>query len=74
MTRLTIELPDDVAVRLVADAAERGVPPETLAGRVLAEQFPTRRRRLAFGGIVSSTSGGRAAESVGMPYEGLGRV
>lgn len=73
MTRLTIEVPDDVAARLVADAAERGVPPETLAGQVVAEQFPTRRRRLAFGGIGSSTSGGRAAEADEMLAEGFGR-
>lgn len=73
MTRLTIEVPDDVATRLVADAAERGMAPETLAGQVVAEQFSTRRRRLAFGGIGSSTSGRRAAEADEMLAEGFGR-
>lgn len=50
MTRITIEVPDDVAERMSAAAAERGVPTEELLGQVVAEQFPP-RRKLGFIGL-----------------------
>lgn len=57
MTKLTIEVLDEVAERVADAAAERGVAPEALAGEVLAEQFPA-RRKLSFIGIGSSGEGG----------------
>lgn len=57
MTRITIEVPDDVAERVNAAAAELGVAPEALAGQVVVEQFPA-RRRLSFIGIGSSGQSG----------------
>lgn len=44
MTRITIEVDDEVAERMKAAAAERGVATEKLAGEALAEQFPAPRR------------------------------
>ncbi len=43
MTKLTIEVPDDVAERVADAAAERGVASEELLGLVVAESFPARR-------------------------------
>jgi hypothetical protein len=71
MTRITIEVPDDVAERVNAAAAEAGVAPEALAGQVVVEQFPA-RRRLGFVALGSSTSGRRAAEDEEMLAEGFG--
>lgn len=39
MTRLTIELPDEVAGRVVDLARERGVSPETLARELVEAQL-----------------------------------
>lgn len=50
MTRLTIEVPDEVAERVADAAAQRGVAPEQLVGQMVTEQFPA-RRRLSFIGI-----------------------
>lgn len=50
MTRITIEVPDDVAERVNAAAVEAGVAPEQLAGQAVAEQFPP-PRRLGFVGL-----------------------
>lgn len=50
MTRITIEVADDVAERVNAAAAERGVAPEQLAGQAVADQFPA-RLRLGFVGL-----------------------
>jgi predicted transcriptional regulator len=50
MTRLTIEVPDDVAERVAEAAAERGVASEALVGQVVAESFPA-RRQLSFTGM-----------------------
>lgn len=44
MTRLTVELPDEVAQCVAGAAAERGVAPEALASQVVADRFPPRRR------------------------------
>lgn len=43
MTRMEIELPDDVAGRLTAAATTEEVAPEALAGKALCESFPVRR-------------------------------
>ncbi len=51
-----IEVPDDVAERVTAVAAERGVAPEQLAGEALGEQFPA-RRKLGFVGLGHSGQG-----------------
>ncbi len=68
----TIEVPDDVAERVAAVAAERGVAPEQLAGEALVEQFPA-RRKLGFVSLGSSASGRTAAEDEDMLAEGFGR-
>jgi hypothetical protein len=57
MTRITIEVPDDVAERVNAAAAERGVPTEQLAGEAVVEKFPP-RRRLSFIGLGHSAQTG----------------
>lgn len=56
VTRLTIEVDDKVAQRVAEAAAERGVPPEQLAGEVVAERFPP-RRKLGFVGLGRSGRG-----------------
>lgn len=70
MTKLTIEVPDDVAERVVDAAAQRGVAPEELVGQVLTEQFPP-RRRLSFIGMGRSghtDTSERAKEIVGEAF------
>lgn len=44
MTRLTIEIDEEVAKRVDAAAADRGLTPEALAAEALNEKFPPRRR------------------------------
>ena len=72
MTKLTIEVPDDVAQRVADAAAERGVAPEALAVEVLTEQFPA-RRKLGFVSLGRSTGDRRAAEDEDMLAERFGR-
>lgn len=72
MTRITIEVPDDVAERVKTAAAERGVPTEQLAGEAVVEKFPA-RRYLAFAAIGSSGSTRGAAEANELLAEGFGR-
>ncbi|MGI8809815.1 MAG: CopG family transcriptional regulator [Acidimicrobiales bacterium] len=50
MTKLTIELDDEVAKRVLDAAAERGVAPEAVAAEAVSERFPS-RRRLSFIGM-----------------------
>lgn len=50
MTRWTIEIDDEVAKRVAAAAADRGVAPEQLAGEAVTEKFAP-RRRFAFVGM-----------------------
>ena len=74
MTRITIEVPDEVAERMNAAAAARGVATEQLVGEVAAEQFPP-RRKLGFIGIGSSGEGGgdiarRHREIIGERFAG----
>ena len=59
---MTVNLPDDVARRLEAAAAARGVTVEELAAEVLSDNAPAidpapRRRHLGFVGIGASTHG-----------------
>jgi hypothetical protein len=56
MTRLTVEVPDDVAERVADAAAQQGVAPEQLASQVLADSFPP-ESRLSFIGIGRSGRG-----------------
>lgn len=56
MTRLTVEVPDDVAERVADAAAQQGVAPEQLASQVLADSFPP-DGRLSFIGIGRSGRG-----------------
>lgn len=56
MTRLTVEVPDDVAERVADAAAQRGVAPEQLASEILADSFPA-GGRLSFIGIGRSGRG-----------------
>jgi hypothetical protein len=72
VTRLTIEVDDKVAQRVAEAAAERGVAPEQLAGEVVAERFPP-RRKLAFAAIGASGSTKGAAEADELLAEGFGR-
>lgn len=50
MTKLIIEVPDEVAGRVADAAAQRGVAPEELVGQVVSETFPP-RPRLGFIGL-----------------------
>lgn len=72
MTELHVHVPDDVADRLAAEAAQRGVEPETLAGEILAEQLPA-PRTLGFASLGRSISGRRPAEDEDLLAEGFGR-
>jgi hypothetical protein len=69
---MSVELPDELAARLQAEADERGVSPEQLALDLLDANVGV-RRRLAFVAIGESTSGRRAAEAEEMLAEGFGR-
>lgn len=72
MTKLTIEVDEDVAKRLAEAAADRGVAPETVASEAVTEKFPP-RRKLGFVSLGRSRSGRRAAEDEDMLGEGFGR-
>lgn len=63
MTRITIEVPDEVAARVAEAAAREGVALEDLAGRAVVESFPLRRRLSIIGIGGSGQSGGSVAES-----------
>lgn len=73
MTKLTIEVPDEVAKRVADAAAERGVAPEQLAGEAIVERFGARRRHLAFAAIGASGSRRGAAQADELLAEGFGR-
>lgn len=53
MTELRVEVPDDVAARLAAQAAERGRSAEEIAAELLTEHTPaaTTGRRPGFVGL-----------------------
>lgn len=73
MTRITIEVPDDVAEQMRQAAAERGVTAEQLLSEDAAQRYAPRRRKLSFVGIGESTSGKTAADADEMLAEGFGR-
>lgn len=68
---MSVNLPDELAERLAAEAARRGVSVDDVAAELLASHLPeevmeaTDRRRLSFSGIGSS--GG--AEAIGRNHE-----
>jgi hypothetical protein len=72
-----IEVPDEVAARLAAEADRRGVTVEQLV-TALAEGLPSaaraggRDRRVGFVSLGSSTAGGRARDAEEMLAEGFG--
>jgi hypothetical protein len=72
---LTVHLPGEIAAALEAEAARRGQSPDQTAADLLAERLPRpgARRRLAFAGVGSSTSGRSAADADDMLAEGFGR-
>ncbi|MCA1844402.1 MAG: hypothetical protein LC792_14675 [Actinobacteria bacterium] len=79
---MTIQVPDDVARRLAAEAARRGHDVGHLATELLAATLPVgspevlerpAKRRLEFVGMGASTSGRTAAEAEEMLAEGFGR-
>ncbi len=76
---MAVNLPDELAARLAAEAARRGVSPEQVAMEAIEARLPAagsspgRRRRLAFAAIGASTSGRRASEAEEMLAEGFGR-
>lgn len=76
---VTVQLPEEIARRLAAEAERRGVSPEQVAAEAIAAQFPQDlperrpKRRLAFGAIGASTSGRRATDTDEMLAEGFGR-
>jgi hypothetical protein len=72
MSKLTVEIPEEVARRVADAAAAKGVDPEVLAGQVLAESFPS-RRSLGFIALGRSTSGRHASDDEDMLAEGFGR-
>jgi hypothetical protein len=65
---MTVNLPDDVAARLAAEAARRGVSVEELVAEAVTAHFPAAppeqpaRRRLSFIGIGASGGGENVAE------------
>lgn len=71
MTRLEIEVPDEVAERLATVAAAEGVAPEELAGKAVCDSFPI-RRKLSFVAIGRSNTGDRAAHDEKLLAEGFG--
>lgn len=66
----TIELPDDVAAALAAEAAKRGVSADELAAETLIAEFGPRRRSLSFAAAGASTSGRSAADAEQMLEDG----
>jgi plasmid stability protein len=72
---LTVHLPRELAAALEAEAARRGQSADQVAADLLAAQLPASgaRRRLAFAGVGSSTSGRNAADADDMLAEGFGR-
>ncbi len=71
MARMEIELPDDVAERVIAAAAIEGIEPAALASKLVCESYGP-RRKLSFVAIGRSTSGDRAADDEKLLAEGFG--
>jgi len=76
---LVVHLSEELARRVEAVAAERGVSPEQVAVEAIDAQVAAgadtgrARRRLAFAGIGASDSGLGAAQADEMLAEGFGR-
>lgn len=66
----TVELPEPVAERLAAAAAERGMTVDELAAETIAARFGPRRRKLMFAAAGASTSGRTAADAEELLEEG----
>jgi hypothetical protein len=62
MTRITIDVPDEVAERVAEAAARDGVALEDLAGQVVVESFSPRRPLSIIGIGASGQTGGSVAE------------
>lgn len=62
VTELRVVVPDEIAERLAAEAAERHMAPEDLAAQVLVDHVPG-KRRLRFIGIGNSGQPDAAARS-----------
>ena len=58
---MTVNVPDDLAGRLAAEAAERGVTPEALAVEAIEARFPPKRRP----GFIGIGRSGRSDTSEG---------
>jgi hypothetical protein len=73
---VTLDLPADAQARLESEATRRGITLDQLIAE-LAAQLPAEtaspRRKRAFVGIGSSTSGRRARDADEMLAEGFGR-
>lgn len=75
----TVHLPDDLADRLAAEAARRGMSVDDLAAETLAVRFPRTqpergpRRHLAFVAIGASGQTRGGAEADELLAEGFGR-
>jgi len=71
---VTLNLPEELANRLAAEAARRGVSVDELSAELLAAGLEERRRRrhLAFAGVGASGSGRGAAQADEMLAEGFG--
>ena len=64
MTELRVTVPDDVAERLAAEAAERGTSAEAVASEVLRLHAPVvRRRSLSFIGMFEAPGALSVAEA-----------
>jgi hypothetical protein len=71
---LTLQVPEDLASRLAAEASRRGMSVEELSAELLAAGLdqPARRRHLAFVGIGASGSGRGGAQADELLAEGFG--
>lgn len=75
----TVHLPDELAERLAAEAARRGISVDELAAETLSARFPSeespagRRRHLAFVAMGASGQTRGAAEADDLLAEGFGR-
>jgi hypothetical protein len=74
---VTVELPDEALARLQAEATRRGVTIDVViaefAARLPAEMPAGTKRKLAFVGIGTSTTGRNARDVDEMLAEGFGR-
>lgn len=68
----TIEIPEDLAARLDAEAKSRGVTPDQLAADALRALFGRPKRTLSFAAIGASGSDRGGAEAEELLEEGFG--